>query len=324
MIKNKIVLIAFLTILSVHINCFSKISPAEDLEFLQFMQTLFSDSDEFSDDPEAMSFLESLAGEDWESIAGEDVWQEEDTAEETKKKSSIKEDDLDSQAAFLKTEDDALSHLSQQAFNEYVTIFIEQLERLMLHVQSWKLRLDLSQIGEHQRAISTIIPTLKIIQDLEGTEEKGVLVHPYLQVFFSSEYQKLRTNILEAIEVLQELNTLVADMDSEEESYAEYDPNKGIFLGAELDKEAFENSLTNLYRGILTNISQDLQKLLSSEKVKTNLKSLEKKRQEQVKALIRSHYNDNSEQFFATVLQIATHEARQGHSELAHEIRDRN
>ena len=43
---------------------------------------------------------------------------------------------------------------------------------------------------------------------------------------------------------------------------------------------------------------------------------------EQVKALIRSHYNDNSEQFFATVLQIAAHEARQGHSELAHEIRE--
>ncbi|MBI4651267.1 ATP-binding protein [Candidatus Desantisbacteria bacterium] len=43
---------------------------------------------------------------------------------------------------------------------------------------------------------------------------------------------------------------------------------------------------------------------------------------EQVKALIRSHYNDNSEQFFSTVLQIAAHEARQGHSEVAHEIRD--
>ena len=43
---------------------------------------------------------------------------------------------------------------------------------------------------------------------------------------------------------------------------------------------------------------------------------------EQVKALIRSHYNDNSEHFFATVLQIAAHEARQGHSELAHEMRE--
>ncbi|MDD5464942.1 MAG: ATP-binding protein [Candidatus Omnitrophica bacterium] len=43
---------------------------------------------------------------------------------------------------------------------------------------------------------------------------------------------------------------------------------------------------------------------------------------EQIKALIRSHYDDNSEQFFSTVLQIAAHEARQGHGELAHEIRD--
>lgn len=41
---------------------------------------------------------------------------------------------------------------------------------------------------------------------------------------------------------------------------------------------------------------------------------------EQIKALIRSHY-DNSEQFFTTVLQIAAHEARQGHSELANEFR---
>ena len=43
---------------------------------------------------------------------------------------------------------------------------------------------------------------------------------------------------------------------------------------------------------------------------------------EQIKALIRSHYDDNSEQFFSTVLQIAAHEARQGHADLAHEIRD--
>jgi len=43
---------------------------------------------------------------------------------------------------------------------------------------------------------------------------------------------------------------------------------------------------------------------------------------EQVKALIRSHYNANSEQFLTTVLQIAAHEARQGHGELSHEIRD--
>lgn len=43
---------------------------------------------------------------------------------------------------------------------------------------------------------------------------------------------------------------------------------------------------------------------------------------EQIKALIRSHYNDNSEQFFTTVLQIAAHEARQGHAPLAHEIRE--
>jgi len=43
---------------------------------------------------------------------------------------------------------------------------------------------------------------------------------------------------------------------------------------------------------------------------------------EQIKSLIRSHFNDNSEQFFATVLQIAAHEARQGHSDLAHEIRE--
>jgi len=43
---------------------------------------------------------------------------------------------------------------------------------------------------------------------------------------------------------------------------------------------------------------------------------------EQIKALIRSHYTHNSEQFLTLALQIAAHEARQGHSALAHEIRE--
>ena len=43
---------------------------------------------------------------------------------------------------------------------------------------------------------------------------------------------------------------------------------------------------------------------------------------EQIKSLIRSHLNDNTEQFYASALQIAAHEARQGHSGLAYEIRD--
>jgi SpoVK/Ycf46/Vps4 family AAA+-type ATPase len=43
---------------------------------------------------------------------------------------------------------------------------------------------------------------------------------------------------------------------------------------------------------------------------------------EQIKALIRSYYTDNPDQFLTTALQIAAHEARQGHSALAHEIRE--
>ena len=43
---------------------------------------------------------------------------------------------------------------------------------------------------------------------------------------------------------------------------------------------------------------------------------------EQIKALITSHYKDNSEQFLTTALQIAAHEAQQGHVALAHELRD--
>ena len=42
---------------------------------------------------------------------------------------------------------------------------------------------------------------------------------------------------------------------------------------------------------------------------------------EQIKSLIRSHYNQNSDQFLTLALQIAAHEAKQGHSALAHEIR---
>ena len=42
---------------------------------------------------------------------------------------------------------------------------------------------------------------------------------------------------------------------------------------------------------------------------------------EQIKALIRSHFSENPEQFTSVALQVAAHEARQGHTELAHEIR---
>lgn len=42
---------------------------------------------------------------------------------------------------------------------------------------------------------------------------------------------------------------------------------------------------------------------------------------EQIKSLIRSHLTENSEQFYTVALQVAAHEAQQGHVELAHEIR---
>jgi len=42
---------------------------------------------------------------------------------------------------------------------------------------------------------------------------------------------------------------------------------------------------------------------------------------EQIKSLIRSHLNMNAEQFYASALQIAAHEARQGHDVLANEIK---
>jgi AAA+ superfamily predicted ATPase len=42
---------------------------------------------------------------------------------------------------------------------------------------------------------------------------------------------------------------------------------------------------------------------------------------EQIKSLIRSHLTDDSEQFYTIALQVAAHEAQQGHGELAHDIR---
>jgi SpoVK/Ycf46/Vps4 family AAA+-type ATPase len=42
---------------------------------------------------------------------------------------------------------------------------------------------------------------------------------------------------------------------------------------------------------------------------------------EQIKALIRSHFSDEPERFFTIALQVAAHEAQQGHGELAHDIR---
>jgi len=43
---------------------------------------------------------------------------------------------------------------------------------------------------------------------------------------------------------------------------------------------------------------------------------------EQIKALIRSHLTDDPERFYTIALQVAAHEARQGHSALAHDIRE--
>ena len=43
---------------------------------------------------------------------------------------------------------------------------------------------------------------------------------------------------------------------------------------------------------------------------------------EQIKSLIRSHFSDDTERFYTAVLQMAAHEARQGHTALAVDIRD--
>ncbi len=43
---------------------------------------------------------------------------------------------------------------------------------------------------------------------------------------------------------------------------------------------------------------------------------------EQIKSLIRSHFSDDMERFYTIALQVAAHEARQGHKTLSHEIRD--
>ena len=43
---------------------------------------------------------------------------------------------------------------------------------------------------------------------------------------------------------------------------------------------------------------------------------------EQIKSLIRSHLGDDEERFYTVALQVAAHEAQQGHGALAHDIRD--
>jgi len=42
---------------------------------------------------------------------------------------------------------------------------------------------------------------------------------------------------------------------------------------------------------------------------------------EQIKALIRSHLSEDDERFYTVALQVAAHEALQGHGEVAHDIR---
>ena len=43
---------------------------------------------------------------------------------------------------------------------------------------------------------------------------------------------------------------------------------------------------------------------------------------EQIKSLIHSHLSDDPERFYSIALQVAAYEAKQGHSALAHDIRD--
>ncbi|HEY3374649.1 MAG TPA: ATP-binding protein [Candidatus Aquicultor sp.] len=43
---------------------------------------------------------------------------------------------------------------------------------------------------------------------------------------------------------------------------------------------------------------------------------------EQLKTLIRSHFSDQPERFYTVALQVAAHEAKQGHSALANDIRE--
>lgn len=43
---------------------------------------------------------------------------------------------------------------------------------------------------------------------------------------------------------------------------------------------------------------------------------------DQIKTLMRAHFADDPERFYTTALQVAAHEARQGHGALAHDIRD--
>ena len=43
---------------------------------------------------------------------------------------------------------------------------------------------------------------------------------------------------------------------------------------------------------------------------------------EQIKALVRSRLSDDDERFYTLALQVAAHEAQQGHGALAHDIRE--
>jgi SpoVK/Ycf46/Vps4 family AAA+-type ATPase len=43
---------------------------------------------------------------------------------------------------------------------------------------------------------------------------------------------------------------------------------------------------------------------------------------DQIKSLIRSHFSDQADRFYAIALQVAAHEALQGHTALAHDIRE--
>jgi len=51
------------------------------------------------------------------------------------------------------------------------------------------------------------------------------------------------------------------------------------------------------------------------------LRALQDHYKAQIKALIKSHLNNDGERFVTVALQLAAHEARQGHVSFAREIR---
>ncbi len=188
-----------------------------------------------------------------------------DTTEEEKKKAKV-----------------IITGRLKDAFDYYVDTFLQELQSVVLKVQSYKIGIDIKSLAAHQPAIDTIEPSLKQIQGLELTDKDALKKHPYLQEFFKLDQKATRESIVNLVDTLKDINKQIDELKDGEEIFRVYDPKLKRFIGTkDPRREKLKTQLIDLYEKQLSAMAQNLETVLASKGVKKGIKKLKKKIKEQ-------------------------------------------